>query len=125
MEREKRTIGAFRVRLMDILGILITTGLILYIINYITGWLLKFKTITMQRRVHHIIFFLLIANVILILFNADFLSNKFLFFTFSLLCLLMIPLNLNADRYHITFSTLGLVIYVFTMLNYQFFSYFD
>lgn len=104
---------------MDTLGILITTGLVLFIANYIIGWLLKFKVITMQRRVHHVIFFLLIANVVLILFSTNFLSNKFLLYSFSLLCLLAIPLNLNADKYHISFSTLALILYIFTMLNYQ------
>lgn len=105
---------------MDLLGILITTGLILFIINYTTGWLLKLKVITIGRAVHHIIFFLLLANVALILLSTDFLSNKFLLYTFSFLCLLMIPLNLNADKYHISFSSLGFGTYLFTMLNYQF-----
>jgi hypothetical protein len=106
---------------MDFLGILITTGLILFCINYIIGWLLKFKVIKISAGTHRIIFFLLMANLVLVLLNVDFPTNKFLLYAASLLCLALIPLNINADKYHITVSTISMTIFVFTMLNYQYF----
>lgn len=110
---------------MDILSILTITGLVLYCINYLTGWLLHFKFITITKLTHQVIYILLIANLILLLYFLNFLSNKFLFYLLSLILILAMPLGKKGGVYHRVVSSLGLFTYIFTMLNYQFFRFFD
>lgn len=106
---------------LDILGILTVTGLILYSINYLTGWLLHFKFITITKLTHQVIYTMLIANLVLLLYFMNFLSNKFLLYLLSFVFLLALPLGKKGGVYHRTVSSLGLLMYFFTMLNYQFF----
>lgn len=106
-------------------SILTVSGLVLFSVNYITGWLLKFGVIKMTKRQHQVIYILLLANVLLLLAGLNFLSNKFLLYLLSFLLLVSLPLGKKGGVYHIIISTLAVFTYLFTMLNYQFFRFFD
>jgi hypothetical protein len=110
---------------LDTIGILTVSGLVLYCVNYLTGWLLHFNVITLTKLTHQVIYILLLANMVLLLYSLDFLSNKFLLYTFSFIFLLALPLGRKGGKYHILVSSIGLLLFLFTMLNYQFFKYFE
>jgi hypothetical protein len=110
---------------LDTIGILTVSGLILYCVNYLTGWLLHFKVITLTKLTHQVIFILLLTTMILLLYSLDFLSNKFLLYTLSFTFLLALPLGRKGGKYHTLVSSAGLLLFLLTMLNYQFFKYFE
>jgi hypothetical protein len=107
----------------DLISLLTITGLVLLVINYIIGWLIYFKKIILTPKQHTILFFLIAADMIFLLINLDFLSNKFILYLFSLLTLLLLPAGKKGGKYHITISSAAVLIYLFTMLNFQFFKY--
>lgn len=108
---------------MDSTGILTISGLLIFIYNYIIGWLVHFKIVTISRIHHQVIYIILIANIIALLFTLNFLSNKFLLYFLSLLLVLSLPLGEKGKSYHRIISTLALLAYIFTMLNYQHFGF--
>ena len=109
---------------MDIITILTVSGLILYCVNYLTGWLLHFKVISITKLTHQVIYILLIANLVILLFFLKFLSGIFLFFMLSLIFLLALPLGRKGGVYHRAVSSAGLLVYIYTILNYHFLNLF-
>jgi hypothetical protein len=92
--------------------ILITTGLILYIINYSIGWMLNFGKSRISRKTHQIIYSLLIINVFFVLFFTDLFSPGFTFGVISLLMLLILPFGKKGGTYHKMISTIGFLSYL-------------
>lgn len=107
----------------DIISILTVSGLILYIINYLTGWLVYFKVLNISKLKHTILFIILLAVLVALLINLNFLSNKFLLYLASIVFLLALPAGTKGGKYHIAVSTAGILIYTFTMFNYQYFKF--
>lgn len=89
--------------------ILLLTGLIIYIINYLIGWLLYFKIISMKKQTHQIFF---AAIIILLLINIFFLEGKQIYFCFaSLMCMIALPFGRKGGLYHQALSSAGLILY--------------
>ncbi|HMQ78912.1 MAG TPA: hypothetical protein PKE39_08420 [Ignavibacteria bacterium] len=105
----------------DITSILTVTGLVMYIINYMTGWLIYFKIIRISKILHSIMYALLLIVLLALLIDLNFLSNKFLLYSVSFLLILVLPAGTKGGLYHIAVSTSGILLFSFTMLNYQFF----
>ncbi|MDZ4711538.1 MAG: hypothetical protein SGI89_04350 [bacterium] len=88
---------------------LLLTGLIIYLINYLIGWLLYFKIITMKTKVHQIFFS---AIIIILLMNILFLEGKQVYFCLaSLVCMIALPFGRKGGIYHQALSTTGLILY--------------
>lgn len=109
----------------DIISILTVSCLVLYAANYITGVLVYFKVIAVSRLSHSIMFGILLAALLFFLINLDFLSNKFILYSVSFVLLLLLPAGTKGGKYHAAVSTAGILIFVLTMLNYQFFMIID
>jgi hypothetical protein len=108
---------------MDILSIVTVTGLLLFIYNYLLGWVAGFKIANISKIHHQFAYILLLINMLVLLYMLNFLSNKFLLYFLSLLFLLFLTYGAKGGIYHKVFSTLGFGIFVFTMLNYQYFRF--
>jgi hypothetical protein len=100
-----------------ILHILLITGLILYITNYATGWLLYYKKISMTKKTHQILFALIIINLISLLFFLKLFEHDFNHCSASLIMMIILPIGKKGGKYHITVSTLGLLFYFIFILN--------
>ncbi|MCY7361660.1 MAG: hypothetical protein LH629_06265 [Ignavibacteria bacterium] len=97
--------------------ILLYTGLIIFISNYLIGWLLYFEIITMQRMVHQIFFFSIIINLILVLIFVNNSIWEYLLCTFSLISILILPFGKsNRDLFHRFFSSTGMIFYFIMFL---------
>jgi len=107
----------------DIVSMLTVAGLVLYIINYLTGWLVYLKVFKLSKPKHIVLFALLLIALFALLVNLNFLSNKFLFYSASFLFMLILPAGSKGGKYHIVLSSAGILIYAFTMLNYQYFKF--
>lgn len=94
---------------------LLYSGSVVYLINYIIGWLLHFKIISMSRITHRIFFAAIIINLVLILLFSK--LNVFSAVTclLSLALMLILPFGRKGGIYHRVISTLGLLLY-FLML---------
>ena len=93
------------------LELLIISGGILYAVNYIIGWGLYYKKISITKRTHQVIYTLLILNLVLIIFNTLFFTNDFFMCFLSLLFLLALPLGKKGGMYHRVVSTAGFGVY--------------
>jgi len=99
------------------LDILLISGLVLFTINYVTGWLLKFRLLSITKILHQIMFALLIINLLIILlFKVSGFYNISLC-VLSLLMLFILPFGKKGSGYHITVSTIGFILYVILILN--------
>ncbi|MBE2217157.1 MAG: hypothetical protein IAE90_03065 [Ignavibacteria bacterium] len=92
--------------------ILLFTGAILYSLNYLIGWLLRGRKITMTKQAHQFLFALLIINLVTNLFFLSLLSVAFFLCAASLVMMLVLPLGRKGSLYHIVVSTAGLIIYI-------------
>ena len=111
----------FYKKIMDLTGVLTVSGLIIYSYNYLVWWLLYFKVVKISKVHHQVIYILLIFNIAILLFLLNFFSNKFLLYSLSLLLLLLIPAGIKGGVFHRISSSAAFLIFLFTMLNYQFF----
>jgi|SRR4029453_611768 len=91
---------------------LLVSGLIIYSVNYVIGWLLYFKKITMTKRTHQVFFASIIINLIILLFFLQFLSREFFLCTSSLAAMLILPLGKKGGVYHRITASAGLLLYV-------------
>jgi hypothetical protein len=110
---------------LDSTGILIISGLLVFTYNYIIGWLVHFKIVTISKTHHQLIYAVLVLNLVILLIFLNFLSNKFLLYSLSLLLLISLPIGEKGGIYHRIISTFAFFVYLFTMLNYQFFRFVD
>lgn len=92
--------------------ILILCGLIIYIINYIIGWLLHFRFFEMKKSTHQIFFAAIIINLVLIIIFVRMEILSVLIICLSLLTMLLLPLGIKGGVYHRVLSSLGLFLYV-------------
>jgi len=97
--------------------LLLITGLVLYITNYIIGFLLYFKKITMSKRTHQFFYVSIIINLIALLFFFKLFEHDFNHCSASLLMMLILPFGKKGGSYHIIVSTLGLLFYLILLLN--------
>jgi hypothetical protein len=102
----------------EITNILLVAGALLYGVNYIIGWLLYFRRISMQKNSHQVFFAAIIFNLVLLLFFIPFFSAAWLFCLLSLVFMLLLPLGKKGGFYHVLISTggLGSFIFLFSML---------
>ncbi|MBS1516426.1 MAG: hypothetical protein JSS63_15445 [Bacteroidetes bacterium] len=88
------------------------SALSLYIINYLVGWLLYFKFITMKKITHQILYALIIINLTVLFFFAELTLFGKMVILFSLFFMAMLPLGKKGGVYHIITSTLGLIFFL-------------
>ncbi|MBK9332530.1 MAG: hypothetical protein IPM96_09095 [Ignavibacteria bacterium] len=100
--------------------ILIYTGLIFYVINYYTGWLLKFKLITISKKIHQLMFAVIIINLLFILIFSEISSSGFILCSLSLSMMAIIPLGKSGGSYHMIVSSAGLFLYIILFTYYLF-----
>ncbi len=87
------------------------SGLIVYAVNYLIGWLLYFHVISMNKRTHQIFYSLIIINLIVLLFFIQFLSVRFFLVLASLVLMLILPMGRKGGIFHRVGSTVGLICY--------------
>jgi len=92
--------------------ILLFTGAILYSLNYLIGWLLRGRKITMTKQAHQFLFALLNINLATNLLFLQFFSASFFLCAASLVMMLILPLGKKGSLYHIVVSTAGLLFYI-------------
>ena len=92
--------------------ILLFTGAILYSLNYLIGWLLRGRKITMTKQAHQFLFALLNINLVTNLLFLQFFSASFFLCAASLVMMLILPLGKKGSLYHIVVSTAGLLFYI-------------
>jgi len=92
--------------------ILLFTGAILYSLNYLIGWLLRGRKITMTKQAHQFLFALLIINLVTNLLFLQFFSASFFLCAASLVMMLILPLGKKGSLYHIAVSSAGLFFYI-------------
>ena len=95
----------------DIFELLVISGTALYAANYLIGWGLYYKKISMSKRTHRLIYTSLILNLVLIIFNMLFFTDEFFLCSLSLLFLLALPLGKKGSIYHRIISTAGISVY--------------
>lgn len=100
-----------------ILKILLVSGLIIYSINYIIGWLLFFKIISMSKKTHQVFFALIIINLAVLLFYLNFLSMNFILCLASLVMMIILPFGKKGGVYHRVTSSAGLLLYISVLFN--------
>ncbi|MBL8016482.1 MAG: hypothetical protein JNK43_04365 [Ignavibacteria bacterium] len=91
--------------------ILLFTGAILYSLNYLIGWLLRSRKITMTKQAHQFLFAFLIINLVTNHIFLKWLSAAFFLCSASLVMMLILPLGRKGSLYHIAVSSAGLIIY--------------
>jgi hypothetical protein len=95
---------------------LVISGGVIFLVNYLIGWSLKLKIITMRKQLHQIIFSGLLLNLTCLLYFADYKEvNSFLLIS-SLFFLLILPFGKKGGAYHVLVSTTGILIYTIFML---------
>ncbi|MBS1493103.1 MAG: hypothetical protein JST55_06320 [Bacteroidetes bacterium] len=96
--------------------ILTYSALFFYVVNYLVGWLLYLKIITMKKITHQILFAAIIINLILILILVNLSLFGKMLILFSLLFMAILPLGKKGGVYHRVVSTLGLIFYAIFIL---------
>src|SRR4030095_2791423 len=99
------------------LPILEYSGLLIFTVNYVIGWVLYFRLITMTKRTHQVFFALIIVNLVLLLFFITFLSLNFFLCVAALITMLILPLGKKAGIYHRIVSTSGFFLYILLFFN--------
>jgi len=107
------TISALKKSKLKLLkiGILFITGLLFYAINYITGILLYFQKIYLPKKLHQLMFAVVIINLVLILIFEELSSLNFIICSLSLLSMLILPFGKKGGKFHILISSTGLLLY--------------
>ena len=90
----------------------VITGLAVYLLNYITGWLIFSGVIKISKLAHRVLFAALIFNLALITLLLDSSSVFFYFCGTSLVLISLLPYGKNGGRFHRYISTSGLLFYI-------------
>lgn len=96
---------------------LIYSCLILYILNYITGWLIYYGKIKVGKKIHQVMFASLIINLILIIFFSKIPFTQKIFCALSLTAMVLLPFGKKGGRYHIALSSAGLIMFLTLFFN--------
>lgn len=96
--------------------IVLVSGLIWYALNYIIGWLLYFKRIRMTKRMHQLLYGLIIVHLILLLYLTYPVMPAFVFVIISLVFMAFLPMGRKGGVYHIVVSSAGLAAYIAGMI---------
>ncbi|HAY33842.1 MAG TPA: hypothetical protein PK536_10925 [Ignavibacteria bacterium] len=99
-------------------GILIYSGLIFYLINYSAGWLLRFKMISVSKKIHQLMFAVIIINLLFILAFAEISSSGFILCIMSIMMMVIIPFGKSGGIYHMITGSAGLLLYIILFTNY-------
>lgn len=94
------------------LKVLTISGLLLYTVNYVIGWLLFFKKISISKKTHQVFFISIIINLALILFFLKFPTLQFALCSASLVMMLILPFGRKGGIYHRITGTLGVMLYI-------------
>lgn len=105
---------------ISILTVLSAIIITLYIFSY---WYQFFRKTSSASVINKILYILLILNLLLLIFSLNFLSNKFILYLISLLLFLLLPVSKKSLKFQTIISTLAVIVFFFTMLNYQYFRY--
>jgi hypothetical protein len=97
--------------------IMLFTGAVLYSLNYLIGWLLLRRKITMTKQAHQFLFVFLIINLVTNIIFLKWLSAAFFLCSSSLVMMLILPLGRKGSFYHIAVSSAGLIIYSILLIN--------
>jgi len=98
--------------------VLLYSGLIFYLLNYIIGWMLLLKRITVSKRAHRVMFFLILIHLIAlcVLMFIDTRIPVLILLTVSLICIATLPMFINNDKYHLYSSSIGLLLYIIVLV---------
>ena len=87
--------------------ILLISGLLIFSVNYITGWLLYAGKISIGKKIHQIMF---IKRV----------NNGYFSRALSLLMMAILPFGKKGGRFHIIASSAGIILFIMLMMmNYN------
>lgn len=95
-----------------ILEIALWTCLIIYSTNYVIGWSLFFKLISINKRTHQILFAAIIINLVLIIFFLKPFTLEFILCLVSLSMMIILPFGKKGDLFHKVISSTGFVLYI-------------
>jgi hypothetical protein len=96
--------------------IVLASGLVWYALNYITGWLLYFKKMSITKRMHQLLYALIIVHLILLLYLTYPVIPAFVLILISLVFMALLPIGRKGEVYHIVVSSGGLAAYMAGMI---------
>ena len=100
--------------------ILLISGLLIFSVNYITGWLLYTGKISIGRKIHQIMFVSVILNLALILIFTKLPFYGKIICAISLLMMAILPFGKKGGRFHIIASSAGIIFFIILlMMNYK------
>lgn len=102
----------------EIENIFVWLGLVFYAVNYISGWLLHFKLISMTRLMHKILFAGILIILVLVTYFQQLFSPEFILAFSSLITLLALPFGRKGGNYHIITGSIGIALYIIFFLIY-------
>ncbi|HMS64951.1 MAG TPA: hypothetical protein PKD83_06820 [Ignavibacteria bacterium] len=97
--------------------ILLNTGLIIYLVNFLIGSLLKLRVISISKIIHQVLFISVIVNLFLILIFVKIPLSEKIICALSLGAILMLPFGKKGGVYHIVISSAGLALYIIVFLK--------
>ncbi|MBS1552683.1 MAG: hypothetical protein JST15_11520 [Bacteroidetes bacterium] len=95
---------------------LFLSGLLIYSVNYITGWLLYSGKISIGKTAHQTLFISIILNLTLILIFVKLPFYEKIICALSLCMMISLPFGKKGGRYHIAASSAGLFLYILLLL---------
>ncbi len=95
------------------------SGVLVYLINYLIGWALHYRKISMKKITHQAIFIAIILNLTMILFYLPLLSAQFILCLTSLLTMLALPFGKKGGIYHRITASLGIALYVIMFFSFR------
>ena len=99
---------------------LLISGLLIYSVNYITGWLLYAGKISIGKKIHQIMFVSIILNLALILIFVKLPFYEKIICALSLCMMTALPFGKKGGSFHIIASSAGLILYIIMLLlNYN------
>jgi hypothetical protein len=102
------------------LEILLISGLLIFSVNYITGWLLYAGKISIGKKIHQIMFMSVILNLIFILIFIKLPFYEKIICALSLLMMAILPFGKKGGRFHIIASSAGIIFFIILlMMNYK------
>jgi len=90
--------------------IFLWTGFMIYSVNYLIGWFLFFRIISIDKRIHQYFYSILILNLTILLFTELIFSEK-IFVMLSLICLIILPFGKKGGIFHIAVSSAGYILF--------------
>lgn len=92
--------------------IILFAGLLLYVVNYVVGWMLYAGKIRMRKKQHQLLYVSVIVLLIALIPFVNDESGALILVSFSIMMMAILPFGKKGSMYHISVSTAGLLTYV-------------